>query len=99
MIKEDEKRTWQIIESWRIRRLFRAVLALAVKDAYAYCQKTIRQKKRRREAVYFLTHTQDLKTVCDLADAPWHSILQIARSPKLSNRNKYKKIILLTFKK
>ena len=89
----------KLVQVWRIRRLFRAVLVQAAKDAYQYEVKSIRQRKRRREALRFFKNTDDLKRVCDLAEAPCYEIFRVAHNSKLSRKGKYNKIILLTFKK
>lgn len=96
---QNEQIIEDMTECWRIRRLFRAVLFQAAKDAYKFKPKSVRQRKRRKEALCFFKNAEDLSTICDLAGAPYRDIWQVTHCVTLGNQKKYNKIISLTFKK
>ena len=95
---KNEKQVEDMIQNWRIRRLFRAVLAQAAKDAYLMNTKKVRPVKMRQEALHFFEGGIDLKIVCALADADIEEIMRVVRENKSTKKEKYDKIILSIFK-
>ena len=97
MIK-NERQAEDVIQNWRIRRLFRAVLVLAAKDAYMTRSKRPSKIKERDEALSFFKNMSDLKIICGLAGADFEAIWAITSKDIGKNKEKYNKIILRVFK-
>ena len=95
---KNEKQIEDMLQNWRIRRLFRAVLAQAARDAYVMTPRNIRHFKMRREALLFFEGGMDLKIICILADADFEAIMRAVRENKSTKKEKYDKIILGIFK-
>lgn len=97
MIK-NERQAEDMIQNWRIRRLFRAVLMQAAKDAYMTKSKRPSKIKERDEALNFFKNMPDLKIICSLAGADFEGIWAITNKNIGKNKEKYNKIILYIFK-
>lgn len=83
----DEIRDYEEIR--KIRKLFTAVLLLAIKDAYQSRSISLKLKK---QAGCFLRGNEDLKAVCYMADVDETKIKEIAKEKKFKNKEKYYKI-------
>lgn len=95
----NDKQVEDMIQNWRIRRLFRAVLERAARDAFLMKTKSLSQRKKRYEAICFFNNEVDLKMICALADADYEAIIKAFRENKITKKDKYKKIILGIFNK
>jgi hypothetical protein len=95
---KNEKQIEDMVQNWRVRRLFRAVLVQAARDAYVMTPRSIRHVKMRRDALHFFEGGIDLKIICILADADFEEILRVVRENKTTKKEKYDKIILGIFK-
>ena len=90
---QNETQIEDIIQHWRIRRLFQTVLVQALKDAYVMPVRKKRALKVQREAVNFLNDKRDLSTICALAGVDFKEIWQMIHEDKSENKEKYDKII------
>ena len=86
-----ETRYEQYIQALHIKKLFRAVLVLAAKDAFLHPQKN--SKKIRQEAESFFESYFDLTVVCRLANVDFSQIKKITQEKFLTPTQKYDKII------
>lgn len=90
--------TDDVIQNWRIRRLFRAVLVRAAKDAYLMKGLRLSRVKKRDEALNFFKDAWDLKIICSLADVDFNEVWKIANENMVKNKEKYNKIIICILK-
>ena len=88
-----EEKIYYYEQTLRTRKLFRAVILKAIKDAYS--NKFKLNKKLKAEARSFLRGGADLKVICGLAEVSQEEIEAIAKNKKLENKEKYYKIKLI----
>ncbi|MBP5615826.1 MAG: hypothetical protein J6X42_04680 [Alphaproteobacteria bacterium] len=87
------------VQNYRIRCLFRAVLLLAVKDAFG-CRKTKKKNRKLKiEALEFFDGSDDLAYICQLGDVSYEKIVSVVKNENLKICEKYKKIILIILEK
>lgn len=77
----------------RIQKLFRAVLKLAAKDAFGAGACARKRKALRKDALDFFEDKKYFKQICVLAGVDEKVIFQITENKKLTNKEKYNKII------
>lgn len=94
---QNEKQIEDMIQNWRIHRLFRAVLVQAAKDAYVMVARSSKQRKIQKEALDFFENKKNLKIVCALADADFEEIWQVINENKYIKKEKYNKIFSKIF--
>lgn len=88
---QNDLASWQEIE--HIQNLFRAVLRLAAKDAYGVGACAKKRKALRKDALDFFQNKRYFKKVCMLAGIDERVLLNITENKKLTNKEKYNKII------
>ncbi|MBR6408995.1 MAG: hypothetical protein IKS23_01965 [Alphaproteobacteria bacterium] len=85
-----EIRAKRFEEVFRINQMFRAVIKLAIKDAYL--RKSKRSDKIKAEAMKFLRGTRDLKIICEMAGIKQNEIAKVVKNKNLKYKEKYNKI-------
>lgn len=75
------------------RKLFRAVLAQAVHDAFIYVPKTKRGRFDRDYAINFLKGGEGLKDVCEIAEVSYDRIVNAMKTLTDGGKVDYKKIM------
>lgn len=82
------------IQDYRIRRLFRAVLLTAAKDAFGCSKLKKKNRKLAKEALNFFECQDDLAFICQMSGVDYDHILSVVEANNLKKCDKYKKIIL-----
>lgn len=75
------------------RKLFRAVLAQAVHDAFIYVPKTKRGRFDRDYAINFLKGGEGLRDVCELAEVSYDRIVNAMKEFMRDGKVDHKKIM------
>lgn len=80
-------------EFLRYRKLFMAVLAQAVHDAFIYVPKTKRGRLYRDYAINFLKGGEGLRAVCELAEVSYDRIVNSMKEFMHDGKVDHKKIM------
>ena len=81
------------------RKLFRAVLAQAVHDAFIYVPKNNYEKLARSQALVFFEGGDDLRIICELAEVSYDRIVKAAKDLTHNGHVDHKKIMDILKKK